>query len=290
LIIWVEDNIRDADWIKTLSWDLPTNVDAFIRFVGEDGVNDFMHLPAAEAMPESLKNALANKGYSIVQKYAEGQPRDNHGRFASGGSTMSYEEMVAYQKDYGSKIGQINFGNYNQNGYNLPPVDVLHNYIANGYRSMNDRLRNGYPPDKSWTDKPIQDNINDMTKIIDLAPAIPVNNVVYRGMAGSVADKIKGMNVGESWVDKGFVSTSVEDIVAHDFNESEIGNEGILLKIKCPPNTKGIFMESVFSFEGDWNEKEYVLQRGSKFTVTNKSTTKTPNGETMKMIEVEVNQ
>lgn len=82
-ILWTEDNTLDSDWIKTVSWDLPRDPEGFLASLGKRSLESFMALPAAQAMPESLREALGELGYSTVLKYAVGQPRNARGQFAS---------------------------------------------------------------------------------------------------------------------------------------------------------------------------------------------------------------
>ncbi len=62
---WVIDSldadIQNADWTKTLSWDLPTEKDEFLVAIGgEKELAAFMKRPAAKAMPATLRLALAS--------------------------------------------------------------------------------------------------------------------------------------------------------------------------------------------------------------------------------------
>lgn len=61
-----------ADWIKAGAWDLPTDLGAFLSLLGatmpmttsaEEAVAMFMELPAARAMPASLRASLVESGY-----------------------------------------------------------------------------------------------------------------------------------------------------------------------------------------------------------------------------------
>jgi hypothetical protein len=55
----IDADQRNADWLRTLHWDLPTDKDTFLAVIGgEDALEHFMTLPAAEAMPDALKQAL----------------------------------------------------------------------------------------------------------------------------------------------------------------------------------------------------------------------------------------
>lgn len=60
--VWnIDADLANADWIKTRAWDLPTDKDGFLAYLTIIGktVMEFMRLPAAEAMPQTLRDALA---------------------------------------------------------------------------------------------------------------------------------------------------------------------------------------------------------------------------------------
>ena len=51
--VWnIDANLRNADWLKTTTWDLPTDKTAFIAHLASINktVTEFMALPAAEKM------------------------------------------------------------------------------------------------------------------------------------------------------------------------------------------------------------------------------------------------
>jgi hypothetical protein len=55
----IDENQRNADWLKTRTWDLPKDKDTFLAVIGgESALEHFMTLPAAEAMPQDLKASL----------------------------------------------------------------------------------------------------------------------------------------------------------------------------------------------------------------------------------------
>jgi hypothetical protein len=56
-----DKDLAGSDWIKSRAWDLPTNVESFLDFIGGfENLPKFMELPAAKAMPKELGDALAN--------------------------------------------------------------------------------------------------------------------------------------------------------------------------------------------------------------------------------------
>jgi DNA polymerase III epsilon subunit-like protein len=55
----IDSSDENADWIKQNSWDLPTNVDDFLRmFTSRDQLSDFMTKPTAQGMPEDMLRSL----------------------------------------------------------------------------------------------------------------------------------------------------------------------------------------------------------------------------------------
>lgn len=74
-----EQATRNEDWLRTLRWDLPTDPAQFAP--GE--LAHLAALPAGEAMPAELRDALVASG-----DFDEGQhPRDSHGRFGEKGDS-----------------------------------------------------------------------------------------------------------------------------------------------------------------------------------------------------------
>lgn len=53
--IIIDNNDRNADWIKTLSWDLPTDPETLARMFGDDWYARLSRLPAWDAAPANLK-------------------------------------------------------------------------------------------------------------------------------------------------------------------------------------------------------------------------------------------
>ena len=67
----IDADIRNADWIKTLCWDLPTDEDEFLGVLGvaeasteqqREAAARFMTLPAAEPIPADVRDELVARG------------------------------------------------------------------------------------------------------------------------------------------------------------------------------------------------------------------------------------
>ena len=90
----IDENPMDADWIKTLSWDLPTTPEGMEAFFGPDWLSIMKPLPAWLAAPESLKSPAASgmisfaPGLKPVLKHGSGD-QSPHGNWAHGGEKTS---------------------------------------------------------------------------------------------------------------------------------------------------------------------------------------------------------
>ena len=59
MAINLDADLRNADWLRTMYWDLPEDPEIFLAVIGgRDNLAHFMTLPAAEAMPAALAEAL----------------------------------------------------------------------------------------------------------------------------------------------------------------------------------------------------------------------------------------
>jgi len=70
IVLNLDEDPNNADWIKTLSWDLPQDVDEFLDWLAsgrgpgtlQSQVEHFMTLPAAVPMPEAIRSGLIDRG------------------------------------------------------------------------------------------------------------------------------------------------------------------------------------------------------------------------------------
>lgn len=60
----IDIELEDADWVRTQNWDLPSDLEGFNAHLAEHNMSllEFVKLPAARAMPESLRRALGLPG------------------------------------------------------------------------------------------------------------------------------------------------------------------------------------------------------------------------------------
>lgn len=179
-------------------------------------------------------------------------PRDDRGRFASGGGATITEKMASSVVDYQTV----------------------------GYRDINADLRGTGDRGDYYTEAEVKDDVKDIDAAIALNK-VSEDTVVYRGINGPLADKLINGRIGMSLTDKGYASTTKDDVVAHKF-ASKFGADpnqpSVLARITIPAGHNALDMAQVPGHVHD-DEHEVLLPRGSKFTVTNYGPTHPGNGE-----------
>lgn len=145
---------------------------------------------------------------------------------------------------------------------NCPPIDckALEDYTGGGYNSLNKYLRHGEFPPYEKTPGVVIDLQNNLDNSFKNAPLVPENLVAYRAIN---KDVVKDLKPGDTFRDKGFISTSISPKIVSYLDEGDLG-----LEIRVPKGTKGIYVEKVSRFKG---EKELLLNRGTKFRVIENS-------------------
>lgn len=99
--------------------------------------------------------------------------------------------------------------------------------------------------------------------------SVPEDTIVFRGLPENLIDDL---NVGETLIDKGFVSTSLDATKAEDFAK-EFGNTKA--EIRVPKGTKGGYLDSSLSAEfrnrqGIGFERELLLHSNTEFRIVSK--------------------
>ena len=92
----IDTDQRNADWVKTLAWEYPTDAELFLAMIGgPDQLEHFMTLPVSEQMPQSLAVELGVRtGKSVTLKHLPGQHDQlDHGR--EGPPTEGMEKLSA---------------------------------------------------------------------------------------------------------------------------------------------------------------------------------------------------
>lgn len=141
---------------------------------------------------------------------------------------------------------------------NCPPIDcgALKKYTQEGYDVVNNQLRHGdyslSSYKRGWDAESVAELQRNLDKSFDSSPTTPKNMIAYRGVA---AEAFSGLKPGDSFIDKGYVSTTLD--------KGEMRG-GMKVEIRIPKGTKGIYIEKA-SYIG--SEKEFLLNRGLKFKI-----------------------
>ena len=128
--------------------------------------------------------------------------------------------------------------------------------------------------------------VDDMTRAldeeIDKVPGLLRGTLLYRGTRSRTAEKLFALNLGDTYTDDGFTSTSLEQDAAEMFSNTGSGGEGggVVLEIETPQGTKAISLAAYFG-DGLDSESEVIIARGTEFKVLSKTQAK--NGKPRKM-------
>jgi len=130
------------------------------------------------------------------------------------------------------------------------------------YTEINNYLRY-YPAQYDWTGTSPADAkvyVKQIDGIIQKAPALPADMVLFRGMDFSYRQN-RPFAAGEEFSDKAYVSTSASFKVAHDFATQDTKNpqakRTILVIYQSGTHRKGLLYNQ--------GEDEVILPHGSKF-------------------------
>lgn len=215
---------------------------------------------------------------TLAARYAPGQPRQKDGKFAgTGGFESAGAADAALGPAYGGWRGQ------------LSPAEgqALGLYASSEYRTINPGLRAGQNPDPGLTAK--------LDRAVG-SSAAPQDMTVYRGLGANAVPP--GVKAGDSFSDKGFVSTSAARDKTGVFVSSarEEGVEPVLMKVSVRQGQQAAYIDgAAIGTHGNVmnvGEAEILLPRGSTFTVTGVGTEDfTAYGETfpVTVISAEVN-
>lgn len=116
--------------------------------------------------------------------------------------------------------------------------------------------------------------IRDIDFLISKSKGVSQPITTYRGIKGKeFSDQILALNVGETFVDTGYASTTHSEKIASNFAKNNV-----VLEIVNPAGTKGVSPNAVFGdltketiANGSYQELEWILPRGTEFKVVSKS-------------------
>jgi hypothetical protein len=136
-------------------------------------------------------------------------------------------------------------------------------YLIKNFTFLSSSKYNKYLRSPTKQDKLLEENINNIKKLIKQAPEFDKDYYIYRFVSDD--SFLQNLKVGEIFVDRGFISTTRNPF--YDGYNNVFGY--VLLKIKIPKkvNGVGICIETYSMFP---NEQEIVLAHGSKLKLISK--------------------
>jgi len=203
----------------------------------------------------------------VFGKYSEDQERDSQGQWTSGGGEAGEQ---AERQDFGKDQEAAQrwaADNLTNPKLTTAQKEQLHWYKEQGYRLTNPYLRGDIP---SWADKEYTEGrekeIVTIDKVMDRS-SLPEDMVLYRGM--SFAEGVDQLEVGTTFTDKSYVSTSLSSVDARSFAMRGTSGERALVRIEVDAGQPGIYMEDKqINWSGNLQEEEVLLPRGQTYEVT----------------------
>lgn len=94
--------------------------------------------------------------------------------------------------------------------------------------------------------------------------------VTYRGFRPGSSEHLESLKIGDTFEDPGYASSSADENVAVRYSKGGgEGKPGPVAIITIPKGSKGIYIPEALG-EDDFEEKEFLLPRGTKFKVVSK--------------------
>jgi hypothetical protein len=208
--------------------------------------------------PEDMAAILENV---IVEKHG------SHNQKTHGGKGGGASESVGYNPSDKHPRAQDSEGRY---------ADVEY-YTSSGYSDINNYLRTKAEPEMG--------SVSETKGIIEALDeeiaqtSAPRDMVLFRGVTGT--EKFENLKVGQTYVDKGYVSTTTNLGAVSDFMSGSSGGrsgaiqKGFVLEVSVPKGGKVLSVQNYFKDvsdrygppEGVLAEAEHLLPRGLTFRV-----------------------
>jgi hypothetical protein len=191
-------------------------------------------------------------------------PRGPGGKFATAGSLRIQPSIVKMMHPEGEEFYKSAHANTPLAG---PARDAVKSYAWNPTRfeQMNSALRGD--PNRP-VDPDTAKAIDELTQVMQRSHLRhPLK--VYRGVPDDERTRawLADRGSGNTVIDHGFASTSTDPEVATMMADPTDEGGGLVLEMKLPTGTRAVSIGDQFDAEGGFNQKEILLQRGSKFKV-----------------------
>jgi hypothetical protein len=215
-------------------------------------------------MKTTLSNRFA-RGLSkaLLKDFDPSQPRDESGKWMGEGSHGAARDSMADFANVQRVFDDINRGNPQPSKADITQIKkyTAHDFKKTpAYERINGALRRDSP--LKAEDQKVVDALD---RVIQANPS-QTDAVLYRAIARE-ADQppLPEMKPGDTFSDKGFVSTSTNWTTGSDFQQSGKA-EHRMLQIKVPKGTPALAVGK--HIKDGPTENEVILPRGSKFKVS----------------------
>lgn len=259
--------IKDGDWVT------PTR--GYAKIHGESNLNNDYKIISAEVKAKDIYtsgDSWHEWGYSkssSVEKHGE-HDQSSHGSWADGISTDTPGQAVEINPD--SYVESIFPADFHKN-LSADEIVAVANYQMVGFLAINkflrdDSYKNPGGPETSAEKMPGIVSLVDSA--ISKAPLVmPDNSAVYRVVNAGTFEE---MQVGDTFTDKGFVSTTLRDLSkmpSEQFKRYDDAGKSIT-RIDLGDNKSGLSVNSIHAntnkVSTDYlDEREFLLPRDSVF-------------------------
>jgi hypothetical protein len=133
--------------------------------------------------------------------------------------------------------------------------DAVEEYVE-GSDEVNTWLRTGEVIEEFTPPSQLKKIVSNLDEVIDNSP-LQSDTILFRGMDSSGAARYN-LRVGSEFSDDAFGSWTLDKRISWEFMEST-GSESVMMRIKVPKGTKGLYI--------DEDQFEVILQRAKKYRV-----------------------
>jgi hypothetical protein len=195
-----------------------------------------------------------------IEFYSEDQPRDDSGRWGSGGSANGEGGGATLSSSDGGSFSSSVDAAYADQGVKDWQADYVDSLPLKGYFGtsqafeINNNLRSG---------KPVSGRAQDALRAVEKgfkesSIELAEGTTLHRAVSGEFAAQLSGMSPGDSFTDKGFFSTAGTIKATERFGTTR-------MEITTGRGARVLVFK---------DESEVLFPRGSKITVTGKQKTK----------------
>jgi hypothetical protein len=182
------------------------------------------------------------------------QPKNALQKFKSFGKGSSFYKLPAETEEQLLAWGHKTYGKWARN-LSDEDMELLMDYTLEFY-PFNRILRSRAPQPAEL------EKINRLSSIIQSAPALQEEIIVFRGGSKSILGDLHTLPLeqleGKVLTDAGFISTSLIPKQAKYFSR------GVFMVIKVPKGAKGAYIDATSGFNG---EREFLLDHGQEFFI-----------------------